>query len=238
MDKEDQCVKRRNGAFVLAIALALPLSSRAVDIVSDPIAEGHLMAQYLAMVEELAVLKDQLDNARSSLKISTSQLEALGQGSSDLGKDHFEDYMAAVPKSWQETLDVMNGEGRSGELARGIRDENSRLDRSYFERVDGRAKSTLSDRMNASSNLEGVAASSYQGSTDRFERLESLRSDVDRATDLKAVADLQARIQIENGMLMNELVKLQSMSAMHEASEKVKSQRRLQESFEQESVSY
>jgi type IV secretion system protein VirB5 len=231
-------MKRWKASLAIAVALATPLSSNAVDIVSDPIAEGHLIAQYAAMVEELAVLKEQLDNAKSSLKVSTSQLEALGKGSSSLGKDHFEDYTAAIPKSWQETLDAMNGEGQSGVMARGIRDENSRLDRSYFEKVDDHAKSALSERMNESSNLEGLAASSYQGSTDRFARLESLRSDIDRATDLKTVADLQARIQIENGMLMNELVKLQSMSAMHDASEKVKSHRRLQESFEQDSISY
>ena len=58
---------------------------------------------------------------------------------------------------------------------------------------------------------------------------------IDSATDPKAIADLQARIQIEQTMLQNELIRAQAMNAMivnqREADYQAAQQRSAAESF-------
>ena len=62
----------------------------------------------------------------------------------------------------------------------------------------------------------GVAANAMvsQKSSKRFDRIATLMQRIDSATDPKAIADLQARIQIEQTMLQNELIRAQAMNAM------------------------
>jgi hypothetical protein len=52
----------------------------------------------------------------------------------------------------------------------------------------------------------------FDASGVRLKRLEKLHSKIDGARELKTVTDLQARVQVENGVFLNDLAKLQSVN--------------------------
>jgi CMP-N-acetylneuraminic acid synthetase len=63
-------------------------------------------------------------------------------------------------------------------------------------------------------NGSAINASSYNASVERIDRLKQLQGKIDDASTLKEIVDLQARIQIENGLMTNELIRTQSTNAM------------------------
>lgn len=221
----------------IGLVVAQPAIGSGFPVV-DLAAIAQMVAQLEQMQQQYEALVEQLDTAKEQLSTSKDELKALGRGVS--GKAHLftEQYTAKIPRNWRETLGGMEPDSDIGKLAQSIREENSQIDQSYFQKVDARTKDSLQGDMEASTNLEALLADTYDGSSVRFDRLESLRLEIEEATDMKTIADLQARIQVENAMLMNELIRLQSMTAMHEAGNRTRSQKKLQESFEQDAVSY
>lgn len=59
----------------------------------------------------------------------------------------------------------------------------------------------------------------YNNAADRIETYETLLSELDKTTDLKASVDLQARIAAENGMAVNELTRLNAIQIQQKAAE-------------------
>jgi type IV secretion system protein VirB5 len=57
-----------------------------------------------------------------------------------------------------------------------------------------------------------VSEKAYDDSARRVESYERLLVEIDRTADLKASTDLQSRIQAENGLTLNELVRLQALA--------------------------
>ena len=70
-----------------------------------------------------------------------------------------------------------------------------------------------------------VAEQALSNSSARFASLQSLINAIPRATDEKAVLDLQARIQAEQGMLANEHTKVDLLLQAAEAEDLARQQR-------------
>lgn len=218
--------------LVLAVALAATTVTGTVQAGMPVIDVSNLaqaIAQYTQMVKQLTELQAQLKQAKQ-------QYEAL-TGSRGMGQlaRTAENY---VPKNWQETLSMMEGGGQIGQLTDQIRASASKLDSEYFENVDAAIKEGLDASMKNAAQGQALNATVYDASQDRQQRLIDLANEVDSAADLKAIADLQARIQIENAMLMNELIRLQSMNAMVDNQRRVGSQKALQQSREVINTTY
>lgn len=229
---------KRISTFAVSLALAASFPAKSVDIVFDPVAETNMILQYAAMLEELSVVKDQLENAKDSLKVSQGQLKALGEGVSNIGKDNLEDYTKNIPTDWRSTLEAMQRDDETGATAKAIRDEASLLDEEYFINVPDEMKASLRDRMDSEATNHALNSAVFDASGERFNRFEDLRSKIDEARDLKTINDLQARIEIENGMLMNELVRLQSMNQVLESDRRVRSETSRQEKFKMTETKY
>ena len=218
-----------------ALALAVSLSVATVSIVSAvpvhasgiPVIDAANLAnaiqQYTQMVEQLTQLKAQLEQAKQ-------QYESL-TGSRGLGAILPEDYTSAIPRNWQETLAAMEGGGSIGSLAQSIADRASQLDDEHFIDVLDDIKASLRTSLENDASAQALNAQAYDNSGDRFQRLRSLMGEINSAQDMKAISDLQARLQVENGMLMNELIKLQSMNAMIAKRDSIEENQAIQSGF-------
>ncbi len=139
-----------------------------------------------------------------------------------------------IPLNWQQTLQLMQDSGGGsglGGLAEQIRKSASKLDQPYFAKVDPDLKADLDREMRAAAAGIAMNATVFDASEARQEKLNQLADAIGNAEDPKAIQDLTARIGIENGMLLNELIRLQSMNAMVENQHRVNAQQTTQQSF-------
>jgi type IV secretion system protein VirB5 len=65
-----------------------------------------------------------------------------------------------------------------------------------------------------------VSEKAYNDAGRRVESYERFLTEIDRAPDLKASTDLQSRIQAENGLTLNELVRLEAMTMATQGAER------------------
>lgn len=69
----------------------------------------------------------------------------------------------------------------------------------------------LTDGRNSAAVLQALSQTAYASTSARFQQLQSLIQAIGTATDEKAIADLQGRIQAEQAMLANDEAKLTSL---------------------------
>ena len=223
-------------SVALAVSLALgqiimicPASATGIPVV-DVTAIAEAVKQYEQMVEQLKQLEAQLDQAKQQYQSLT--------GSRNLGGILSEDYTQNVPKNWQETLNAMSDGGKIGQIANSIAQQASQLDEAHFETVAENIRESLRNSLEGAANSQAFNAQIYDNSGNRFGRLKGLMDQINSATDLKSINDLQARIEVENGMLMNELIKLQSMNALVAKRDDVRESEAIQSSFKLRSRGY
>ena len=140
-----------------------------------------------------------------------SFLRALsGRGMELLLSDTVRNYL---PEDWAQLVDAMNGvQGAFGALARDVNatvERNAVLSQAALNDLAAPEREALIARRRSVAVLEALARTALANASDRFGRLQQLIDAIPRATDEKAVLDLQARIGAEQGMLTNESTKLQ-----------------------------
>lgn len=229
--------KRKALAVTMMIAFGSPGMAHAQAAVIDVANLQQQLLQYAEMVEQLKTMNDQLNTVRSQLEQAQQQYASI-TGARNLGNIVDMGERNYIPRNWRETLALMEGGGETGQLAKSIRDEASLLGEPYFADVSQDTKDALSRQMGAAAGAQALNARVYDQTSDRFERLAALQSQINQAQDLKASADLQARVQVEQAMLTNELIKLQAMNAMLAESQRVQDQRTQEENFRMSSVDY
>lgn len=177
--------------------------------------------QYTQMVEQLAQLKAQLEQAKQQYESLTG-----ARGMGNLVRS-----TGAIPKNWQETLASMQN-GELGNLSKQIRQTASLLDEDFFADVDQAVKDSLDQSMAAHTDQQAVNQSFYDTATQRAQKMEQLANQVDSASDMKAISDLQARINIEQVQLTNELIKLQSLNMIAQQQRETRALQQQQAAFE------
>jgi len=218
-------------SLTLAVALSIGLGGSVItpsaNATGMPVIDianlEQQVTQYMNMVEQLRQLEAQLEQAKQ-------QYEAITGGRS-MGGISRENYTQDIPKSWQETLNAMEGGGKVGQLANQIKDAASLLESGDFEGVAQSVQETLARSMDQAATGQALNALVYDGSGERFERIQALMDQINSADDLKAITDLSVRVSVENAMLQNEAIKLQAMNALlaqqREVQENAAGQRRI-----------
>ncbi len=100
------------------------------------------------------------------------------------------------------------------------------------ERIAGTSGSTqeaLNERYLKTAAAEKAAAlNTYQGAQERLNNINTLVAKIDTAQDPKAIQDLQARISAEQALVQNETTKLQMISQLAAAEQKLVDDQRRQ----------
>lgn len=229
------------GALMAAGAMLWPSQARAVPVIDAEVLEAleqmetsegfrFWYFEFPTDVQELNNSYTEVDNSTQELALSQEEKEATTgpRGMSALARTP-ESY---IPLNWQETLALMEEPGSGlGGLAEQIRQRASKLDEAYFANVDPALKADLDREMRGAAAGIAMNATVYDASEMRQEKLNELADRIEEAEDPKAIWDLQARIGVENGMLLNELIRLQSVNAMVENQHRLNAQQTTQQGF-------
>lgn len=191
---------------VSANLIAMPIhSTHATGIpVVDVAALVQAVQQVMTAYEQLTELQNQLKQAERAYDAVTGTrgMSAL------LDNPALRSYLPTDMQSILEGLDGDIDKYRSmGRLL-----ENDRWQKAAMQAAEILENAEVSAATDLA-NSETV----YERAGDRIDEYQDFVDEIDGATDPKAIADLQARIQAENVFLQNEIIRLQAMQMAQHA---------------------
>lgn len=191
-------MKRKAVAVLLAGALAVaPLFLRKAAAGGLPVIDASNLAQAIQQVMHMV---EQIEQLKKQLEVSETQLDRIS-GSRGMGGIISSQYDVAVDVSQDEILEDL---GLKSAEEHGLTGEEA----------------SLYDEANENVSLWlGQSEKSLEQARDRFSELSKLVAKVNNCPDQKDILDLQARIQAEQVLLQNEMVKLAMLQARAEARE-------------------
>jgi type IV secretion system protein VirB5 len=199
--------------FSVIVALVTMASApvRAQWAVIDAPAIVQLVHQVQTMEQAVQTARDQLSQARLTLKTMTGDrgMELLLRGTP-------RNYL---PSNWAQLSSVMQGGGAFPGISADVRTAVNGMAVLTPQQLstlspDSRDQIIAARRTNAV--RMALAQQALANTSARFASIQSLIGAISAAGDQKAVLDLQARISAELGMLQNEQTKLQ---ILHQATE-------------------
>ena len=203
------------------IALVLPAAhAQAQSIVYDPSAVGKLIQQYETALQQLEQLKAQVAqgqqlfdhfNAASGVNAIASEL--------------------ATPalRAFLPDADTYVGAANGSFAALGSLGGSASTIRSNNRIYTAPTNDPLGQELEAQGNRAALDLALGQQvatvSAGRLQGLQTLQSSIDGAKDVRAVMDLQARLQAEQALISNDQVRLQGLAMAQSAEDRVQQQR-------------
>jgi len=180
------------------------------------------------LVQQVATLRAQLDTARSHLVQAQQQYQAMtgGRGMEQLLAGTVRNYLPADWAALANTLEDLSGSSSalSAQLRGTIRD-NAVLTAAELVHLSEAARQEIERQRRLAAMNQVMARQALATTSARFNAVQQLIDAIPRATDPKAVMDLQARIAAEQAMLQNEHTKLQLLNRTLAAEEIARKQR-------------
>jgi len=193
----------------IALSVVFLTSAHASGI---PTVDAATIAQ---LQEQLLTARDQLKNLTEQLQTAKSQLAAFTQSSgygSVVGNPDIRDQLrAALPQNARALLDRTGNSGLNGDVAR-ITDQitapvNFQEDRANLSK----------QALNIEATAKAMNERAYDSMTRRLANVDSLQDKINQTTNPKEIAELQARIQIEQANITAEQTRIQLASQQLEA---------------------
>ena len=210
---------------VLAASLAFsPVTSQAgipvTDIGAAAQREKNFFQEMAEMGKQLTEMKAQLDQAKKQYQALT--------GSRNLG-----DIMnnpairSALPADWQKVYDNIQRGGYKGldGTAAAIADAAGLMNRCK-RLTNEQSKQSCESQAVQSAQVKSDLKKAFDAAELRLKQIEGLMGQINSATDPKAIADLQARIQSEQAKIQNEQTRIQMYKMMQEENQKILAQQR------------
>lgn len=177
-----------------------------------PTVDAATIAQ---LQEQLLTARDQLKNLTEQLQTAKSQLAAFtqssGYGSLPGDSDIRNQLRAALPSSAQDLLDRSGSSGLNVDVSRITDDVMAPVN---FEED----RQLLSKRaLNIEATAKAMNERAYDSMTRRLANVDALQDKINQTTNPKEIAELQARIQIEQANITAEQTRIQLASQQLEA---------------------
>ena len=214
--------------------LAAGLLPRAALAQGVPVFDGQVLIQSILQaeraLEQIDQAAKQYEKQVEELRVAIEQRNAL-VGSRGLGQLLNGSTEQAARRGVPATLDELLRLAQAGqaptltELRRLYEAREQELELAASSEIGKRGASNRTSRAyerQRGTTLANLAVSekAYNDSSRRVESYERFLTEIDRTADLKASTDLQSRIEAENGLTLNELVRLQSMAMATQGSER------------------
>lgn len=215
---------------VLISNTALGAGIPTVDAIGNVQAAINAVQNVQQVVNQYDQIRNQIEQFRKLDEQLSQQIDQFRSitGSYDIGallnSDEYKEARRFVPMEWDETIDLIEGLYGGGGLD-SLQDyigEAQAEDINYSVEDLYQDRDTLDSQQYVKESNAAVAQvsfgkSNYARSGQRIDDMEVLTGEIDSATDLKAAIDLQNRIQAEQGILMVELIRLQSSAQINES---------------------
>ncbi|WP_164931767.1 type IV secretion system protein [Dyella sp. M7H15-1] len=216
----------------MAVALTVGLGVGMVGTASAQIPVTDAMAisnQTEEYTTEYATMLSQLTQLESMLATATQQLSS-STGNRGLGSLLPESYANNNTSTWQSAIN--GGSDSIASLANSIEQEASQLNSGSFNNVDPIVVAALAYGMSTESTGQAENAMQYQSAQNRYIRLQEMMGQINLTSDPKSIAELQARLEAENSMMLNQLLQLQSQNSMRENARKMRDEKQRQSNFQ------
>lgn len=212
-------------ALVAALTLAAVAPANAQMATFDASQAANVAKQLASAKEQLDQLKSTYDTVTSQLRKAEAAYDAV-TGTRNLG-DVFNNplvrqYLPADMKKVYDRAQQGGYKGISGSVDAILASEL--LTGSAAQRA-----AAIRDReRNGAATLKLVGDDAYAGAKMRLEQLDQLQGKINETEDPKAIADLQARLAVEQANIANEAVKLQLLQMAAQAEEKLIQQQKVE----------
>lgn len=212
-------MKKLTGCILAAAITITPITSYAAmpvidvtNIVQNTLTAIRTLQQYEQMLKDYKTQLDELDQAIKQVESLTGN-----RGIGDLlNGGAYREARRYTPTTWRDTMRILEAGGLPGSVAdvlaiyEGHSDQYQIAERNVYNVVDEDAPNAVAFAQRRDTNFAAMAVSeaSYNQSQHRMENYESLMASIEDAVDMKAIGDLTARINAENGTALAELIRL------------------------------
>ncbi len=180
------------------------------------------------LVQQVSTMRDQLETTRDQLRQTRETLDSMrgGRGMERLLYGTSRNYL---PSDWQELAAVLDqtsaGYGALAAELQRLVNANAILTPQQIATLSQADRLHLESARRSAAMLQVLTREALSTTSRRFGSLQQLIDAIPAASDQKAVLDLQARIQAEQGMLQNEATKLGVLYQAAQAEEWARRQR-------------
>lgn len=205
----------------MAVGLGFTPLAHAQWAVVDVGAIAQLVQQVNTMRQQLETTRDQLQQARETLDSMRG-----GRGMEHLLAGTARNYL---PPDWQQLAAVLDqanaGYGALAAELQRLVNANAILTSQQIAVLSPAERSQLEAARRSAALLQALTREALSATSRRFDSIQQLIDAIPRASDQKAILDLQARIQAEQSMLQNEATKLGVLYQTAQAEEWARKQR-------------
>jgi type IV secretion system protein VirB5 len=221
----------RTAFYVILIASACvstgALPASAQGIVFDPSVFARQFEQLMEMkrqvetlTSQLKVAQDQLGQAKQ-LYDSFNKLTNINDVASLLNSAEFR---RSLPHGFAEIEGLIKGTG-SGSFASSIESYLGQ-NRYYTENAGNSFYASELDRIARQTGAkQSIGQAVYDIASKRIDHLETLRRQISQSRDVKDVLDLSARLQAEQALLQNDVLRMQGLAMVSQAQSDMDTQR-------------
>ena len=220
----------RAGLLITIAALAGLFNcrpARAQWVVVDPGAIAQAIEEVAQLEQEVETAREQLSAAQDQVSQAKSAYNAMTgtRGMQGLLASVNRNYLPRTPGDVSGLLSGSAGAyaGLSSQVDTGVSAHAVLSDAAVGSLGDAGRQAVGEDRRRLEL-AQAMTGSALQSASDRFANLQALIDAIGTATDPKAIADLQARIQVEQAMLANEALKDRLLAQQLEAAAAIRRQ--------------
>ena len=186
------------------------------------------VAHIVESVKQLIQMKEAYDKQKEQLEQAVKEVEALTghNGIGDLlNSPIYRDARRYTPTTWQDTMRILKAGGLPGSAA-DVRKTYEDLNDTYkiasgeeYNPLNKDAANAIAHERQRDTNFASmaIAEKSFNQTAQRVVNYESLMGQIESTPDMKAAADLLARIAAENGVSISEMIRLQTVALQQEA---------------------
>jgi type IV secretion system protein VirB5 len=203
------------------------------DVVFDP-------SQAANMVAELQKWKMQYDQMNAQINQAKSMYNSM------IGNRGYGNYMNIpnqlrnyLPSNFSGVMNLLTSTNPNysalADTVRKYMDANAVLTNADLEKMKltPSERQLLTDSRSNTAQIQAMADEALHNASVRFNLLQGLAYEINNATDPKAIAELQARIQVEQNMLTNEQTKLQDLADAMQAKKEANAQKTTEVAIQQ-----
>jgi len=196
----------------------------AIDIVSDPTHMAETAAGWAKQASEMAQQLSQLQQQYQQMQQQYQSMTGSRGMSGLMSSSVFQQARRMLPPDAQQALNLANGGsyGNLGGVINGIKQASSTLNTDSFSSPT--AANQWQTELNQAAANKALSMEAYTAAAQRLQNLEDMTAEISQTQDPKAIAELQARIATEQGMIQNEQSKLQALSMLAAAEKQLADQ--------------
>lgn len=211
----------------VAVLIALTLSAPAAHAQGIPVIDRNAI---LKQIESITQLKSQLDalhqqiDQAQQLYGSLNKLTDMADVAQILNDPAIR---KALPSDFNSVESLLKG-GGSGALAQSA---SKFLERNstYRTNADDFYAKELSRLQTRNAGQMSIGQQIYDAATKRIDGIDELREKITSAGDAKEIADLQARLQVEQAFLQTDLIRMEGLKMVQQAQAQVDDQRKAED---------